>query len=136
MAISQAGPSLPLCYQVTATGTITAGTGADALMTSMTLTPPAGTYLALFSCDCNSSTVGAATSYSLYVGGTQQAASLIKVQPNDGGTLSSGAARCGVGINFIVTVDGTQAVEVRWSASSGTNQSAARVLNLLRVVAA
>lgn len=125
----------PQAYEATATNTITAGTGANTLMSGMTLTPPAGKYLVLFSCDCNSSTVGAATSYSVYVGGSQLGASLVKVQPFDGGTLSAGAARCAVGINIIATVDGTQAIEIRWSASNGTNQSAARVLNLLRVTA-
>ena len=119
--------------EATATASVTAGTGADALLTGMTLTPPAGDYLVWFSCDLNSSTVGAATSFSLYVGGTQKADSLRKVQPFDGGTLSAGAARCGVAINGKVTVNGSQAIEVRWSASGGTNAAASRTMNILRI---
>lgn len=117
--------------EVNATGTITAGTGSDTLMTGMTLTPAAGTYLCFFSCDINSTAAGNATSVSVYVGGTQKASSLRKVVPGDGGALS-GAARVCVAINTEVTVNGSQAVEVRWSASSGTNTAAARSLNILR----
>lgn len=119
--------------EVSATGLVTAGTGADALLTGMTLTPSAGTYLVLFSCDLNSSSVGAATSYSIYVDGVQKADSLRKVQPVDGGTLSSGSARVGVAINGVVTVNGSQAIEIRWSASNGTNTTSARTMNILKV---
>lgn len=120
--------------EVSATASITAGTGADTLMTGMTLTPVAGTYLAVFSCDIDCATTGAVTSVSIYVGGTQKADSLRKVAPFDGGALSATSARCGVSTNGYVTVNGSQAIEIRWSASTGTNTAAARTLNLLRVV--
>lgn len=119
--------------EVSATGTVTAGTGADTLLTGMTITPVSGTYLAWFSCDLNCSTAGAATSFSFYVGGSQKADSLRKVAPFDGGTLSAGAARCGVAINGLITVNGSQAIEIRWSASNGTNQTGPRTMNILRV---
>lgn len=38
--------------------------------------------------------------------------------------------------SFISNAGGTQAVEIRWSASNDTNETAARVLNLLRVIGA
>lgn len=119
--------------EVTATAAVTAGTGADALLTGMTITPVLGTYLVLFSCDLNCSTAGAATSFSIYVGGSQIAASLRKVAPFDGGTLSAGSARCGVAINSLVTVNGSQAIEIRWSASNGTNQASTRILDVVRM---
>lgn len=133
MALVAFGPYFNQSQEVSATGTITAGTGADTLMTSMTLTPAAGSYMVLFSCDLNCSTAGAATSFSLYVDGVQKADSLRKVAPFDGGALSATAARCGVSINGVVSVNGSQAIEIRWSASNGTNQSSTRTLNLLRV---
>lgn len=120
--------------EVSATASATAGTGADALLTGMTITPVAGTYLVWFSCDINSINAGNAISLSLYVGGTQKADSIRKVVPFCGGTLTSGSARCGVAINGLVTVNGSQAIEVRWSASAGTNTAAARTMNLLRVL--
>lgn len=120
--------------EVTATGAITAGTGADALMTGMTLTPPlAGTYIAWFTCDITSATAGAATSVSIYVGGAQVAASLRKVAPFDGGTLSATTARCGVATQATVVVNGSQAIAIEWSASNGTNTTADRTLTLLKV---
>lgn len=120
--------------EISATGGVTAGTGADALMTGMTVTPVAGTYLVWFSCDINSANAGAATSVSFYVGGSQKADSLRKVVPFCGGTLTSGSARCGVALNGVITVNGSQAIEIRWSASSGTNTVAARTMNILRVL--
>lgn len=120
-------------FEATATGGVTAGTGADALMTGMTLSPPAGVYIVWFSCDINCASVGAVTTVGLYVGGTQDAPSQRKVAPFDGGLTSSVSARCGVAINRTVTVTAGQAIEVRWSASGGTNTVAARCLTILRV---
>lgn len=119
--------------EITATASATAGTGADALMTGMTITPAAGKYIVWFSCDINAINAGAATSVSIYVGGSQIAASLRKVVPFCGGTLTSGSARCGVAVHGTVTVNGSQAIEIRWSASSGTNTVADRTLTTLRV---
>lgn len=126
-------PNTLITTEVTATGGITAGTGADTLMTSMTITPVAGTYIAWFDCDLQCATTGASTTFSFYVGGSQVAASVRKVAPFDGGTLSSLNARCGVAIHGTLTVNGSQAIEVRWSASNGTNTAAARTLTILRV---
>lgn len=119
--------------EITSVTGVTAGTGADTLMTGMTTTPVSGIYIVWFSCDINSANAGAATSISIYVGGAQVAASLRKVVPFCGGTLTSGSARCGVALQGTVTVNGSQAIEIRWSASSGTNTVAARTLTTLRV---
>lgn len=119
--------------EVSATASATAGNGADALMTGMTITPVAGTYLVWFSCDITSPTAGAAVQASLYIGGVQKTDSLRKVAPFDGGTLSAGSARCGLSTNGVVTVSGSQAIEIRWSASNTTSTVAARTMNILRV---
>lgn len=134
MALVSFGPYFNLATEASATATITAGTGADTLMTGMTLTPVTGSYVVIFSCDLNCSTAGAVTSYSLYIGGIQKVDSLRRVGPFDGGALSATNARCGVSINGLVTVDGTQSIEVRWSASTGTNQTSNRTLNILKVI--
>lgn len=116
-----------------ATASATAGTGADALLTGMTSTPPAGSYFVSFSCDVNSATSGVVVSVSIYVGGTQKADSLRKIMPFAGGTLTAGSQRAGVVTNGVVTVNGSQAVEIRWSASAGAPTAAARTMNLLKV---
>lgn len=120
--------------EVSATSNATTSSGTDALMTSMTSTPVAGTYLVWFSCDLNSPTGGAVVSVSYYIGGSQKADSLRKIMPFAGGTLTAGNQRVAVAINGVVTVNGSQAVEVRWSTSSGTITAAARTMNLLRVL--
>lgn len=110
----------------------TAGTGADTLITGMTLSPNPGTYLAFFNTDVNVPTSGTAIQASFYVGGTQTPTSQRKIVPGDGGLLP-GAARAMLTLQdlFIVTVG--QAVEVRWSASAGTNTSALRSMILMQV---
>lgn len=120
--------------EANSTAGATAGTGADALMTGMTLTPVAGTYLVWFSCDINAPNAGSVISVSIYVGGVQKADSLRKVEPFAGGTLTTGSARGSVVTNGEVTVNGSQAIEIRWSASAGTMTVAARTMNILRVL--
>lgn len=120
--------------EASSTASATAGTGADALMTGMTLTPVAGSYLVLFSCDLNSANAGVVISVSIYVGGVQKADSLRKIEPFSGGTLTSGSARGGCATNGAVTVNGSQAIEIRWSTSSNAPTVAARTLNILRVL--
>lgn len=120
--------------EVSATATTTTNSGTDALMNSMTITPVSGTYLVWFSTDLNSPTAGAVISLSYYIGGSQKADSLRKVMPFAGGTLTVGNQRIGVALNGVVTVNGSQAIEVRWSTSAGTMTAAARTMNILRVL--
>lgn len=119
--------------EVSATASATAGTGADALLTGMTITPTAGTYMIWFSCDLNSATSGVVVSLSIYIGGSQKADSLRKIMPFAGGTLTAGSQRSAAAIQGLVTVNGSQAIEIRWSASAGAPTTAARTMNILRV---
>lgn len=117
--------------EVSSTATYTTTT-TDALITGMTVTLVAGTYLVWFSCDANVSTAGAAVSASYYVGGVQKADSLRKIVPFDGGLGSVTAARGAISINGLITVNGTQAIEVRGSSSTAGQTLATRTLNWLR----
>lgn len=133
-AIEEAGSGVHLQDgEVSATASTTAPSGTDALMTGMTITPVSGTYLVWFSCDINSPTAGAVVSVSIYVGGTQKGDSLRKVMPFAGGTLTVGNQRAFTGTNGRVTVNGSQAIEIRWSTSSGTITTSDRTMNTLRV---
>lgn len=120
--------------EVSATASTTAPTGTDALMNTMTVSPTAGTYIAIFSTDITSGTSGAAISVSLYIGGVQDASSLRKIIPFSGGTLTSGSGRGVMAINRTVTVTTGQAVEIRWSTSTAGPTAASRVLTLLRIL--
>lgn len=120
--------------EAAATASANITTGTDAVITGMSITtPPAGIYIAWFSGDLNSGTAGAAISVSFYVGGTQSAASLRKIIPFSGGTLTSGSARGAVALQELLTVNGSQTIDVRASTSSGTQTIASRTLTILRV---
>lgn len=120
--------------EVSATATATVNSSTDALITGMTFTPSVtGTYLILFSCDINSGTAGAAISVSYYFNGAQAANSLRKIIPFAGGTLTTGSARACVSINDINACTAGQAVEVRWSISSGSATTASRTLDVIRL---
>lgn len=125
--------AFPLTSETTATANATTTSGTDALMTGMTMTPAAGTYLVLFNTDINSNSAGAAISFSFYVAGSQITTSLRKISHFDGGTLSAGSARGQACLQELITVTGSQAVEVRWSTSSGTATAAARSLIIMQV---
>lgn len=130
MAIEEA-PIHLRAGEVNSTVTYTTTT-TDALVTSMTITPVAGTYLVWFTCDASCTTAGAAVSASYYVGGVQKADSLRKVVPFDGGLGSNASARGAIAINSLITVNGTQAIEVRASASTAGQTIASRTMNWLR----
>lgn len=119
--------------EVTATATATASTAVDVLMTGMTLTSVAGTYIAWFSCDIASTVGGSIVSVSFYIGGVQQLSSLRKVIPFFGGVGSTGAGRISTSFQSAVTVNGSQALEVRWSVNTGSVTTASRALTTLRV---
>lgn len=118
--------------EVSATASATAP-GTEALMTGMAITPVPGTYIAMFSTDITSGSAGAAISVSIYVNGVQDAASLRKIIPFSGGTLTSGNARAAVSINRTIIVT-TGDVEIRWSTSNSGPTCASRVLTLLRIL--
>lgn len=119
--------------EATSNASAAAGTGADALLTSMTLTPIAGTYYVSCSFDINSAVAGAAIQASIYVAGVQVADSQRKVVPFSGGTLTSGSARAVLHTQALVTVTGSQAIEIRWSTSNTGPTAASRNLIALKV---
>lgn len=119
--------------EITATATATTSSSTDAVLTTMTVTPIAGTYMVWFNGDFSIANAGSVISISLYVDAAQQAATLRKLSYFDGGTLSATSAR-GVGATqMVVTLNGTQVLTLKWSISSGTGTAAARSLMLLRV---
>lgn len=123
----------PLSAQEASSTASASAPGTDTLLAGMTLTPLPGQYLTWFSCDLNSAAAGDVVSISIYVGGVQKADSLRKTMPFAGGTLTSGSQRVGIATNGIVTVNGSQAIEIRWSTSAGAPTAAARTLNILKV---
>lgn len=124
-------PLTPL--SVTSSTTITQTSGTDALMAGMTITPIAGTYLALFTAYINQNGAGQSAQTSFYIGGTQDASSVVDPAPFAGGTLTTGSASVPFFNMGVYTVTGTQTIEVRWRVSGGTGTAQTRKLQLVRV---
>lgn len=119
--------------EATSTTNATTTSGTDALMTGMTLTPIAGTYMAIFSSVVQSSGAGQGVTVSIYSGGTQDATSIRDAAPFDGGTLSSTQASCGIMTHGIYTVNGSQAITIEWHVSGGTATVFQRKLSLIKI---
>ena len=108
-----------------ATGTSTTTSATDVLMDSMTLTPPAGTYIVWFSGSVYGSTGSVTVSLSIYVDGAQEASS---ERFHVGSDFASFCAMA------LVTVNGSKAMEGRWNTSSGTATTDDRTLILQEVI--
>lgn len=131
-AIEESKNTLTLT-QITDTSNATTSSGTDVLLTTMTNTPVSGTWLVQFNGSTTSNAAGMAISFSIFVNGVQDAGSLIKVIPADGGALSSGSGRAVCTCIGTAVVNGSQAIEIRWSTSTGTATCHARRLILTRI---
>ncbi len=96
----------------------------DVLMDSMTYTPPAGTWCVIFSTSGSGSQNASDTKVSVYKAGTQLVETRRHLAGNTDGNLITHA---------IVTVTGSEAVEIRYSVSSGTVTVHERLLNFMRI---
>lgn len=124
---------IPIVTEVSDTANATTSSSTDALLTTMTITPTvAGNYQVLFNSSITSNAAGAAITVSIYVGGVQDPATVIKLSPFDGGTLSATTARAVAFCLKKVTTNGSQSIEIHWSISSGTGTCGPRVMQISR----
>lgn len=108
-------------------GLATTTSGSDALISGMTLTPEAGTYLLFFDGEFTNTSNNSNVIFSIYVGGVQAPDSEREVGIRFANFRYSGV------VNARVTVDGSQTIQVQWRRTSGTAQVRGRSLMLLRV---
>lgn len=113
--------------EATGTTLTASAVAADTLMSGMTLTPAAGTYLVWFTGDIATSTNGTVATMSVYSGGTLATSS---ERP-----FSRGAQAVTASFDAVarVTVNGAQAIEGRWRVTGGTGTNTRRSLAILRV---
>lgn len=116
-----------------ASGDITTSSGTDVLMTSMTLTPGAGDYLAVFSTSVHNDTAGALVRCSLYVNSVQQAHTEREILA-EGSLLPPGFQHL-LATNAHLSVGAGEDVEVHWHVSAGTGTAGRRTLNLFPISA-
>ncbi len=112
----------------TATASTTTTSATDVLMSGMTVTPAAGTYSVFFGTALQHTTNNQIVYVSIYVGGTKQTYS---ERPYQSGRWV-GSAYCG-DTHARVTVNGSQAIEVRWRTSAATATALQRSLMIVRV---
>lgn len=105
----------------------------DVLVTGMTITPPAGIYKVDFNSSINMSTANATYGCAVYVGGTivSETDRAMQVGQISFGTFTPGTLAITTG--GIVTVNGSQAIEIRARRSAGTTTIQKRTMVITRV---
>lgn len=121
--------------QASATADTTTTSATDVLMNAMTLTPAAGTYLAMFSTSLECSSDDADITISIYFGGTQVAHTERVATPNvaSSGVFNPNGANIPIATQCIVTVNGSQAIEARWRRTAGTATAHERTLTIIKL---
>lgn len=122
-----------LNYEVSATADTTTTSTSDGVMSGMTQTPVAGTYLVSFSTCVDHSAQSVAVVVSLYSGGTRKADSERAPVPRFNGAGANTLTPC-LAINAVTLVNGAQAIAIEWKTASGTATAHQRTMNLLRVL--
>lgn len=119
--------------EATATADTTTTSTTDVLINAMTLSPSAGTYLAIYSTCVDHSAQSVAVVLSIYVGGSLITDSVRSPVPRFNALGANSLNPC-VAIQNIVAVTAGQAVEARWKTASGTATSHQRTLSLVRLL--
>jgi hypothetical protein len=111
---------------------ITTTSATAVVMTGMTITPPAGTYLVIFSSWFTHSNGNATVTIGIYVAGVQNAGSVRTTIPFTGAV---GGANNGqeAGTNAIVSVNGSQAIALEWLTSTGTATAHAGTFDIVKI---
>lgn len=134
-----AGPYVTISTPPIITTVVTSATNAtttsttDVQMTGMTSTPIAGTYFITFSAGVQQNISGDTITVSIYSNGVIDTASTRVSAPFAGGTLTAGQGSCIYATQGIVTVNGSQAIEIRWHVSGGTGTVFNRSMILLKI---
>ena len=128
LAVSQINTTLS-SSTVESDSVTTTNSSTDSLLSGMTITPNQGTYLVNFSTTVTHNSGGSSVSASIYAGNSKVSASTRTVVPN----ISSNAYTIMLSTHAIVTVDGTQSIESRWSTSSGMATAGSRSMSIIRI---
>lgn len=115
-------------------GNITCGT-TDAVITGMTIAaPPAGTYKISMAGDSSSANAGVVVTVHFRLNAGTPTGGNIKFSPFAGGTLTSGSQRVSFAKEIIVTLDGTNPLELWCSTSANTVTMANSSLTFVRLL--
>lgn len=112
-------------YQASSVTTTSTTSASDVLLSDMTITPISGTYLIVFSTAVENSASNGLSYYSLYIGESRKAHTE---------RLADGSKHQAISLNSIETVNGSQAIEIRYK-KSGNNTATAyeRTLSIVKI---
>jgi len=116
----------------TATALITTVSGTYVVITGMTITPGAGTYLATFSGSVSNTANSPETQVSLFSNGSLVTHTVRDIHGGTGGNQFPGVA-FPVQTQAVITVAGGQAIDARWQTDAGTATLIERSLILIRL---
>lgn len=119
--------------EVSSSSNDTTTSSTDAVLDSMTITPAAGTYLVLFNSWVTHSTANATATFSIYKDSTQKTDSIRTLIPFGGAILGLSTQDIAVSISGVVTVNGSEAISIKWKTSGGTATAHHRTMNILQV---
>ena len=117
---------------VSATANTTTTSTTPVLMASMTITPIAGKYFVSGGTSAQSSANGAEIDLMIYSGGTLLTGSTRTIMPKTGNQDPATTPR-GINTSGVVTVNGSQAIELRWNTTAGTATARERSMSILRI---
>lgn len=122
----------PVATEVAFSSNITTTSTTDVVLTGMTITPISGTYLVMFSTWLTASAASNVHTMSIYVNGVQNAGSIRAAIPFSSASLAA-TQDIPLSTNAIVTVNGSQAIDIRWRTSAGTATAHNGTLDILKV---
>lgn len=117
----------PFAQEASSTAGMSINSTTDVLITAMTLTPPAGIYRVTFDTSVTATTNLSTFGFAVYAGGT------INTSSQRNYIMSPANGRLGAATSATVTVNGSQAIEVRGKRSAGTTTVQVRTMHILRV---
>lgn len=118
--------------EVSGTSNVTTTSTTDVVYTGATSTPPAGVYFVVFSTWLSHSNGNATITMSLYNNAAQKTDSVKTTIPFVG-AVSAVTQNISVVIQGITTVNGAQAIDIRWRTSTGTATGHQWTLDLLKI---
>jgi hypothetical protein len=133
-ALSWSGSTVPVLgnYEVNSTSAESTASTTDVLLTSMTITPVAGTYLVTFSSWCSQSNGAQSITLGIYNGATLLTHTQRVIIPFVNLGLAS-TLDIPVATNAILVANGSNAITIQWHVSGGTGTCTNRTLDLVRI---
>lgn len=117
----------PFAQEVTSAAGMSIGSTTDVLITGMSITPPAGTYRVSFDAPVTVGTNNSTLGFAVYAGGT------INANSNKSFLATPANTTYYYGTSGTVTVNGSQAIEIRGRRSAGTTTVNTRTMQITRV---